>query len=173
MISKKMETELNGQMNKEMYSGYLYLAMSAKCASLGLPGFANWFRIQYQEEMEHAQRFWNYMEDQGATVKLLAIDEPPSNFKTPLAMFEKTLAHEKLVTKSIDNLVALAGKEKDKATEILLQWFVTEQIEEEKNPSDIIAKLKLVGNQGNGLFMIDAELANRVFVSELAAEKGA
>jgi len=163
MLSKKMVDALNGQINKEMYSAYLYLAMSAYSDSKGLNGISNWFSVQYQEEMEHAMKIYHYVQEQGAGVKLLAIDEPPATFGTPLEMFEKTLAHEQFVTKSINELMDLAISEKDHATQIFLQWFVTEQIEEEANDNAIIDKLKLVGEKGNGLFMVDKELGARVY----------
>jgi len=163
MISEKMVNALNEQINKEIYSAYLYMSMSAYSTFIGLKGFANWFMVQYQEEMTHAMKIYDYVNDQGTQVKLMAISQPPTDFESPLDMFEKTLDHEKFVTKSINGLVDLAIEEKDHATNIFLQWFVTEQIEEEGNDNDIIAKLKLVGSEGNGLFMLDKELAQRVF----------
>ena len=171
MLSKKMAEALNGQINKEMYSAYLYLAMSAYSEHQGLKGFANWFNVQYQEEMTHAMKIYSYVQDQGAQVKLLTIEEPPVDFGTPLDMFEKTLAHEQFVTKSINELVDLALKEKDHATQIFLQWFVTEQIEEEANDNEIIDQLKLVGKDGHGIFMIDKELGARVFTDEASEEE--
>jgi len=166
MLSEKMVNALNEQINKEIYSAYLYMSMSAYSTYIGLKGFANWFMVQYQEEMVHALKIYDYVNDQGAQVKLMAIEKPPTEFGSPIEMFEKTLEHEKFVTKSINELVDLAIKEKDHATQIFLQWFVTEQIEEEANDNEIIAKLKLVGKEGNGLFMIDKELAARVFTPE-------
>ena len=163
MLSKKMEEALNGQINKEMYSAYLYMSMSAHSTNVGLPGFANWFMVQYHEEMEHAMKIYDYVNDQGGKVKLKAIDEPLSTFKDVMDMFQKTLKHEQFITKSINELVDLAIKEKDHATQIFLQWFVTEQIEEEGNDNDIIAKLKLAGDKGNGLFIIDKEIGARVY----------
>ncbi len=167
MLSKKMEKALNEQINKEMYSAYLYMAMSADTTYRGLDGFANWFMVQYHEEMEHATRIYNYINEQGGKVELQGIDQPPTKFKDPVDMFKKTLEHEQFITKSIHELVDLAKKENDYATEIFLQWFVTEQIEEEANDNEIIGKLEIVGNKGNGLYMIDRELAQRKFVSEL------
>jgi len=163
MLSKKMADALNDQMNKEIYSAYLYMSMSAYSSYLGLKGFANWFMVQYQEEMAHAMKFYGYIIDQGEQVKLKAIEQPPTEFKSPMDMFEKTLKHEQFVTKCINDLVNLAIKEKDHATNIFLQWYVTEQIEEEGNDNDIIGKLKLVGDKGDGLFMLDKELAARIF----------
>jgi len=164
MLSEKMAEALNKQVNNEVYSAYLYMSMSAYSTFIGLKGFANWFMVQYKEEMVHAMKIFDYINDQGGQVKLMPIAQPPTEFGGALDMFEKTLAHEKFVTKSINDLVNLAIEEKDHATNIFLQWFVTEQIEEEANDNEIIAKLKLVGKEGNGLFMIDKELAARVFV---------
>lgn len=163
MLSKKMEKALNEQINREMYSAYLYMSMSAHSSSIGLPGFANWFMVQYKEEMEHAMRIYDYVDDQGGKIKLMGIDEPLYDFKDPMDMFKKTLKHEQFITKCINELVDLAIKEKDHATQIFLQWFVTEQIEEEGNDNDIISKLELAGSKGNGLFMIDKELSARVY----------
>lgn len=164
MLSEKMATALNEQINKELYSAYLYLSMSAYSTYIGLKGFANWFMVQYQEELTHVMKIYDYINDQGRQVKLKAITQPPTEFGSGLEMFEKTLAHEKFVTKRINDLVNLAIDEKDHATNIFLQWFITEQIEEEANDNEIISKLKLVGKEGNGLFMIDRELATRIFV---------
>ena len=170
MISKIMEKALNEQINKEMYSAYLYLSMSSHTTHIGLDGFANWFMVQYKEEMEHAMRIYNYLNDQGSKVHLKKIDEPPTTFKDPMDMFKKTLEHEQFITKSINDLMDLAVKEKDHATQIFLQWFVTEQIEEEANDNEIIGKLELIGGKGDGMFMIDKELGQRTFVSELPTE---
>jgi ferritin len=163
MLSEKMSEALNGQLNKEIYSAYLYLSMSAYSTYIGLKGFANWFMVQYQEETVHAMKIYDYINSQGGQVKLLAIAQPPTEFESPLDMFAKTLEHEKFVTKCINDLVDLAIEEKDHATNIFLQWFVTEQIEEEANDNEIISKLKLVGEKGDALLMIDRELAARVF----------
>jgi ferritin len=169
MISKKMEAALNEQLNKEIYSAYLYMSMSAYSTHIGLKGFANWFMVQYQEEMMHAMKFYDYINDQGGRVMLMAIDAPPTEFESPLDMFEKTLKHEQIVTKRINNLADLAIKEKDHATSIFLQWFITEQIEEEANDNDVIAKLKLVGKKGDALLMLDKELSARVFTPPAAS----
>jgi ferritin len=170
MLTPKMADALNEQINKEMYSAYLYMAMSAASESKGLKGFANWFMVQYEEEMSHAMKIYHYLHEQGADVTLKAIAEPPAVFKSPLDMFEKTLAHEQLVTKSINDLMDTAIAEKDHATQIFLQWYVTEQVEEEANDHEIIDKLKLIGDSPQGLFMIDAELSRRVFVPPAAEE---
>jgi ferritin len=154
---------LNEQVNKEMYSAYLYLSMSAHCTNVGLNGFANWFMVQYQEETFHAMKIYNYINEQGEKVVLQAIEKPPSDFGTPLEMFQATLKHEQFITKSIHDLVTLALEEKDYATQIFLQWFVTEQIEEESNDNEIISKLKLIGDNTSSLFVLDKELSVRVF----------
>jgi ferritin len=172
MLNKRMVKALNEQINNELYSAYLYLSMSAHSTFIGLKGFANWFMVQYQEEMIHAMKIYDYINDQGGQVKLMAVAEPPAEFGSPLDMFEKTLKHEQFITKCINDLVDLAVKEKDHATNIFLQWFVTEQIEEEANDNDIISKLKLVGKEGNGLFMIDKELAARVFTPPAMSNEG-
>ena len=164
MLSDKMVEALNTQMNRELYSAYLYMSMSAHSTYVGLKGFANWFMVQYQEEMTHAMKFYDYINDQGGKVKLIEIAEPLKDFESPLDMFEKTLKHEQFVTKCINELVDLAIEEKDHATNIFLQWYVTEQIEEEGNDNDIISKLKLIGDDGNGLLTLDKELMARVFV---------
>ena len=171
MLSERMVEALNKQVNREIYSAYLYLSMASYSTFRGLKGFANWFMVQYQEEMTHAMRFYDHVNDQGRQVRLMAVAEPPTEFGSPLEMFEKVLEHEKFVTKCINDLVNLSIEEKDHATKIFLQWFVTEQIEEEANDNDIIAKLKLVGREGNGLFMIDKELATRVFVPPATSEE--
>jgi len=163
MLSKKMTDALNVQLNKEIYSAYLYMSMSAYSSYSGLKGFANWFMVQYQEEMAHAMKIYDYIDSQGQQVKLMAINQPPTEFESSLDMFEKTLEHEQFVTKSINDLVDIAISEKDHATNIFLQWFVTEQIEEEGNDNDIISRLRIVGEDGNGLLMVDKELSARVF----------
>ena len=171
MISDKMAKELNNQIREELYSAYLYLEMSACATHMGLAGTANWFMVQTQEEMAHTRIFYNYLNSQNQKVLLQAIDQPPAKFKTALEMFQAALKHENHVTGRINLLSNLAVKEKDHATQIFLQWFVSEQVEEEENANDIIGRLKLAGTDGSGLFMIDRELAARVFAlpSPLAA----
>lgn len=171
MLRKKIEKALNQQINKEMYSAYLYMAMSAFSDFKGLKGFSNWFYVQYQEEMEHAMRIYQYIQGQGGQVELMAVEKPAKDFGSPMDMFEATLKHEQFITKSINDLMDLAITEKDHATQIMLQWFVSEQIEEESNDNEIIAKLKLIGKDGNGLFMVDKDLGARVFTSELGTEE--
>ncbi len=168
MISKRMAQALNKQLNNELYSAYLYLSMSSYSKYIGLKGVANWFMVQNKEEMAHFMRFYDYVNSQGEYVILSAIAAPPSEFGSILSMFEQTLKHEQFITKSINDWMELAVKEKDHATQIFLQWFITEQIEEEANGYDIIAKLKLAGESGPGLLMIDGELGSRIFVPTVA-----
>jgi len=163
MISKKMVQALNKQVNNEIYSAYLYLSMSSYTNFIGLKGAANWFMVQYQEEMFHAMKMYDYVNSQGDHTQLAAIAAPPTEFGTLLSMFEQTLKHEQFITNCINELMDLAIKEKDHATQIFLQWYVTEQIEEEGNDNDIIAKLKLVGDSPQGLMMVDRDLAARVY----------
>ncbi|HIE30901.1 MAG TPA: ferritin [Methanosarcinales archaeon] len=169
MLSEKMLERLNEQINNEVYSAYLYMSMSAHSTHIGLKGFANWFMVQYQEEMVHAMKIYDYINDQGGQVLLAAIKEPLTEFESPLDMFEKTLTHERFITGCINDLVDLAVEEKDHATNIFLQWFVTEQIEEEGNDNDIIARLKIVEGDGNGLLMLDKELSTRVFTPPVSS----
>ncbi len=164
MLSKAMEKELNEQINKELYSAYLYMAMAGYAASIGLKGFQNWFSVQAKEEFTHADKFYNFIIERGGRVKLAAIDEPPLDYDQAQGAFEETLKHERFVTERINKLVALARKESDFATDNFLQWFIAEQVEEEASADEILQQLKLAGNTGNGLFMIDQELAARVFV---------
>jgi len=159
MISNAMAQRLNGQINKEFYSAYFYMSMSAHSESENLKGTAAWFMAKYDEEMAHAMKIYRYLHDQGARVELEAVDKPPTDYAGVLDMFEKTLVHEQEVTASFSELVETALAEKDHATSIFLQWFVTEQIEEEATVSNIIGRVKLVGERGEGLFMIDNELA--------------
>ncbi|MGA7826845.1 MAG: ferritin [Geobacteraceae bacterium] len=168
MISKKMVQTLNKQVNNEIYSAYLYLSMSSYTNYIGLKGAANWFMVQYQEEMVHAMKIYDYVNSQGNHAQLTAIAAPPTEFGTLLSMFEQTLKHEQFITNCINELMDLAIKEKDHATQIFLQWFVTEQIEEEGNDNDIIAKLKLIGDSPQGLMMVDKDLAARVFTPPAA-----
>ncbi len=162
MLNQTVAEALNCQINNELYSAYLYLALSSYSQQIGLKGVANWFKIQSQEEMTHALKFYNYLISQGAPAVMRAIDEPPALFDDVAGMFEKTLEHEQFITKCIADLVDLARQEKDHATEIMLQWFVTEQVEEEERVMEIMGQLKLAGQAG--LFMIDRELGTRVFV---------
>lgn len=162
MITKKMETALNGQINKEFYSAYLYLAMSAYCNQLNMPGAEHWFRMQYDEEILHMTKLFDYVMQHGAQARLLQIDEPPSDFGSILQAFEASLAHEQFVTKSINELLDIAVEDRDHATQVFLQWFITEQVEEEANVQEIVQRLKLAGEDGGALIMLDDKLSLRL-----------
>jgi ferritin len=168
MISRQIQDAFNNQLNAELYSAYLYLSMSAYFESMNLKGFANWMRCQAQEEMVHAMKFYSFLNDRGGRVVLSAIDSPPVKWDSPLAAFEDAYRHEQKVTGLINNLVDLAMQEKDHSAGAFLQWFVTEQVEEEASADAVVQKLKLAGGQGAALFMIDAELATRVFTMPTA-----
>ncbi len=173
MLSEKMQDALNRQINAELYSAYFYLSMSAYYESIGLAGFANWMRVQYQEETFHGLKFYDYVNSRGGRVNLMAIDAPPTEWASPVAPFEDTYKHEQKVTGLINDLVNLAIEERDHASNSMLQWFIDEQVEEEKNASDILNQIKLLKDAPNGLFMIDRELATRVYVQPATAEEGA
>jgi ferritin len=161
MLSKKISDEMNAQIKHEFASAYLYLAMSARFEADNLPGFAHWMRLQAQEEVEHAMKFYNYIFDRGGSVVLQAIEQPPSEFGTPLEAFQKALEHEKKVTALINNIYASADKENDYASKVFLNWFVEEQVEEEKNATAVVETLKLIGDSKNGLYMLDRQLGSR------------
>ncbi|MBI4863607.1 MAG: ferritin [Candidatus Riflebacteria bacterium] len=163
MISKKMFGALNSQITKEFYSAYLYLSMASYFESETLPGFAHWMRIQAQEESSHGLILFNYVVDQDGRVVLGAVEAPPSDFTSPLDVFKKTLGHEREVTASIHRMVKLALEEGDFATHATLNWFVTEQVEEEANAKTLIGKLERCKSSSEGLAMLDTELAARVF----------
>lgn len=162
MLSKAIEKELNSQINKELYSAYYYLAMAAYCESQYLEGFAKFFKVQAKEETGHADRIYEYVNEQGGRVVLEAISKPPTDYKDVEELYQLSLDHEKLVTKSIHNIVALAEKENDYATRAFLVWFVTEQVEEEATMDTFLNKIRLAGKQGTSLFMLDAHAASRV-----------
>lgn len=170
MLSDKVTKALNEQINRELFSAYMYLGMSAYAENNGMPGVANWFFVQTQEELTHSQRFYAYLIRQGAEVKLDAIAKPECEFDSALDLFTKALEHERYITASINSLVDVAVEQRDHATEVFLQWFVNEQVEEEENACQIIDQLKMAGDVGGGLFMIDRELAARVFTPPATAE---
>ncbi|HAO20503.1 MAG TPA: ferritin [Desulfobacteraceae bacterium] len=172
MLSEKMVQSLNEQINREMYSAYLYMSMSSYSSFIGLKGFANWFMVQYHEEMLHAMKIYEYIQRQGGQPILKALSAPPEAFKSMLDMFEQTLTHEQFITRSINDLTELAIAEKDHATQIFLQWYITEQIEEENNDNDIIAQLKLIKNNTQGLMMLDRELSARMTTVPTDFSKG-
>ena len=161
MKSTAVEAALNNQINEELQSAYHYLAMSAAADRLGLPGFANWFKMQYQEELAHADKFFNYVLERDGEVKLTQLATPEIKDKTPLGLFEGALAHEEHISSCIFKLKDLARAESDHATDVFLEWFVTEQVEEEANARGVIDQLKMIDGNKNGLFLIDRELAAR------------
>ena len=163
MISPKIQDAINAQINAEFWSAYLYLAMGMHFEAEGHHGIANWFRIQFKEEQAHAEIFINYLLSRGGRVELKAIDAVPTSWESPLAAFENTLAHEEKVTALINNLYALEEAEHDYATRGKLDWFVSEQVEEEENAHNIIDRLKLIGNDGLALYTLDQELGARTY----------
>lgn len=163
MLNNKINDALNAQINAELWSAYLYLSMAMHFERDGKPGFANWFKIQFKEEQAHAEIFMNYVNSRGGNVQLKAIDAVPTEWKCPLCVFNDTLAHEQKVTALINNLYALAEAEQDYATRGMLDWFVNEQVEEEETAQSMIDRLKLIGDNGYGLYMLDQELAARVY----------
>lgn len=168
MISKELQDSLIQQLNKEYQSAYIYLGMSAYCSKEGFNGAANWFLIQYQEEVTHGMKLFKYLEDQNVDIKLPLIQEVEVRFNSLLDVFQKSLEHEQTMTKNLNDLSDLAMKDKDHATYNLLQWYVTEQVEEEATVSGIIDHIKLVDGNGYGLYTIDKELSSRVFVDSTA-----
>lgn len=169
MLKERMLTALNEQINAEQYSALLYLSMSAWFADKGLPGFANWMYVQYQEELTHANKFFNYVNERNGKVLLKAIAQMPTDFESIIDVVEKTLAHEQHVTALINNLADIANEERDHATQSFLKWFVDEQVEEEANAQEILDTLKLINGQGNGIFMLDREMRQRTFVDATQA----
>lgn len=164
MLKEEIANALILQLNKEFQSSYIYLGMSAYASKIGLNGSANWFLIQYQEEVAHAMKMFKYLEDQDVAVTLPEIKKANVEFKSILDTFKKALAHEESMTNNLNELSDLSMKSKDHATYNMLQWYVTEQVEEESTLNTIIDKIKLVGDDGYGIYAIDQELATRVFV---------
>jgi len=170
MIKEKIQDALNEQINAELYSSYLYLSMSAYFESINLKGCANWMRVQTQEELVHAMKFYDYLIERGGKVVLSSIESPPTEWPSPLAIFENAYQHEQKVTGLINELVDLAIAEKDHATNNFLQWFVSEQVEEEASADEVVQKIKLMGDARGGIFMLDRELAQRVFTPPTATQ---
>jgi len=160
-LSKIMQDSLNQHLNAELESSYLYLSMAAYLNDVNFPGAAHWMRLQSEEELEHAMKFYDFINDRDSRVVLMPVNKPLSKWESLLAAFESALEHEKLMSQRINTLVDLSLKEKDHATNMMLQWLVTEQVEEESVFTKLINKLKLVGCNGSGLFMIDEELGKR------------
>jgi len=161
MIGKPMQDAMNEQINKELFSSYLYLSMAAYFEDKNLAGFANWMRIQADEEREHAMKFYDFILDRGGRVYLKAIDAPKTDWNSNLEVAEEVAAHESKVTASIYALYELALKEKDYPAQVMLQWFITEQVEEEKNAAEIVADLKLIDERGTAVFVLDKQLGKR------------
>jgi ferritin len=170
MFSEKMQAALNAQINMELKAFYTYLSMSAHFQAEGLQGFAAWMRHHSEEEMVHAMKIYDYINRRRGQVRLQAVDAPAHAWESPLEAFEDAFEHERKVSMSIDNLVTLAREEGDRATDSFLQWFVDEQVEEEEVVSTAIDKLKLIGDNGAGLYMLDRELASGNEAEEAAAE---
>ena len=169
MLKESVEKALNAQINAEMHSAYLYLSMSAWFQAKGLPGFSNWMKIQYQEELTHAMKFFNYVHERNGRVLLEPIAGVEQEFESIIDAFEKTLAHEQKVTSMINDLVDVAMAASDHATQSFLKWFVDEQVEEEATVQGILDDLRLINGQGNGLFLLNRELATRTFVDSTQA----
>jgi ferritin len=161
MLSKAVQDALNEQINKEFFSAYLYLAMSAHFASVNLPGLAKWTRVQFEEEMGHALKLYDYVIERGSMVNLAAVEKPASVWKTSLEVFNQVYEHEQKVTASIHKVYEVALKENDYATQVMLQWFINEQVEEEKNASEIVAQLKMVEARETAILMLDHRLGKR------------
>lgn len=161
MLKQKLEKAINKQINAELWSAYLYLSMSAYFESMSLCGFANWMRVQAQEEVGHAMRFYNHVVERRGRVTVSAISAPPATWKSPLHAFDEAFKHEQKVTGMIDELATMAAAEKDHATASMLKWFIDEQVEEELSTDTIVQKLKMIGTNTGGLFMLDHELGER------------
>ncbi len=161
LINKTVQDAFNEQIKNELYSAYLYLSMAAYFELINLSGFSNWMKVQAAEEQEHAMKFYEYVFERGGRVQLKAIDQPPAEWKSPMDAFQEVLAHEQKVTAMIYNLYAVALKENDYASQIMLQWFITEQVEEEKNAAAIIEQLKMITAHETAILMLDHDLGKR------------
>lgn len=161
MLSKTLQDAINEQIKDELYSAYLYLSMSAHFETVHLPGFGRWMRLQSQEEVLHAMKLFDFIHHRGGRTVLQAIDQPPAGFKSPLDVFQQALDHERKVTGMIHRLYELAVKENDYATQVQLQWFITEQAEEERTAGEVVEQLKIIGDQTAALFMLDRQLGAR------------
>jgi ferritin len=161
VLGTEVQKAINEQINDELYSAYLYLSMSAYCDTSNLLGFAHWMRLQSQEELTHAMKLFDFVHDRGGQALLKAINQPPADFKSPLDVMEQALAHERQVSQMIHRLYEFATNEKDYATLAQLQWFLLEQVEEEKRASEIVQQIKLAGNQGPALLLLDRQLGSR------------
>lgn len=163
MLNEKIEKAINTQINAEMWSAYLYLSMASYCHSIGQTGMARWYEVQFKEEQDHAKILFNYVIQRNGKVVLTAIDTVPTEWKSILEVFEKTLAHEQKVTAMINNLFALTSEQNDYATQSMLKWFIDEQVEEEEHAKTIIDNLKMIKDNGFGIYMLDKELGARTY----------
>ncbi len=173
MLSAKLQEALNKQINEEYYSSYLYRSMVAYMEDNNLDGCAHWMRMQADEEHMHALKIFDYMVERGGRVELQPVEAPPRDWDSPLAAFEAALEHEKFMTENITKLVDLALEERDHATNNVMQWYVSEQVEEESNVDDIVQKLRMVGDNGPGMFMMDRELKSRPAPTPIDGAAGA
>ncbi len=164
MLGERLEKALNDQLNYELYSAYVYASMAAWFESVDMPGFSSWMQVQVREEMVHVQKFFTFINERDGRVRLAQVDEPAFEWDSPLAAFQNAYEHECSVSSRIHALVDLAREEKDHAVENFLQWFVTEQVEEEASTKAVVQQLKFLGDDRHALFMIDRELGQRVFV---------
>jgi ferritin len=162
VLSKIMQDAMNEHLNQEFYASYLYLSMSAYCESINLPGFAHWLRVQSQEEYAHAMKLFDFINNREGRVVLHPIAQPTIEFNSALDVMQQTLDHERHVTQQINRLYDTAVQEEDYATQVHLQWFISEQVEEEKTASNLVEHLKLIGNQGDALLLLDREMGNRI-----------
>ena len=165
MLNEKMEKAFNDQINKELFSEYLYLGMKSYFAEMNLQGFVNWFDVQIQEEHAHAMGMYDYLLERGGEIELMAIDKPEIKGSTPLEIFEQVLEHEEFVTSRINALMDVADEVKDRAALSFLDWYLKEQVEEESNVGGVLATLKLIGEDKKALLMLDKDLATRTFVA--------
>lgn len=161
MITDKLQDAINEQIKYELYSAYMYLAMAAYCSDRNLAGFATWMRMQAQEEVGHAMRFYDFLIERGGRVVLQAVDQPPAEYGTPLEVMEKSLEHERFVTSRIDALYDLALEVSDRPAQVQLQWFITEQVEEENSIDEIVQRMKTFGFDGPALLLLDSQLGSR------------
>ena len=161
MLPDRIQEAINVQINNELYSAHLYLSMAAYFESVSLPGFAHWMRLQFEEETAHALKLFDYVNDRDGRVTLYAIEQPPIEFESPHTVMRMALEHEKAVTEMINSLYALAVAERDHASHVLLEWFITEQVEEEKTLDEIVDHMALIGDDGTGLLILDGRLAQR------------
>ena len=165
MINEKLQKEFNVQINKELYSEYLYLAMKTYFMEQNLMGFVNWFDVQVQEEHAHAIGMFNYLNERGGKIELLPIDKPEFSGKTPLEIFEEVLKHEQYVTSRINTVYDVAEEVRDRAAMKFLDWYIDEQVEEEASVDAVLSTLKLIGDDKNALLLLDKDLATRTFVA--------